>query len=64
MSVAKLKPCPFCGGKAEIVYRTNYSAHKFYRTECSECDARTASYEDEPGKGEAIERWSRRAGDE
>ena len=34
----KLKPCPFCGGEAEIVRTDNYGTFKFFAT-CLVCGA-------------------------
>ena len=61
----KLKPCPFCGGKAEIhncmefendtlalIYSGKSGVH------CSECHCATIPY---GSKDEAIEVWNRRA---
>lgn len=44
MSDTKLKPCPFCGGKAQIISReffddsTNELVVKFYGVRCIDCD--------------------------
>lgn len=44
MSDAKLKPCPFCGGEAQIISReffddsTNELVAKFYGVRCIDCD--------------------------
>ena len=60
--MAELKPCPFCGGKAEYIYEMPYNAVK-----CTKCEAfgKTIvdSYEQQDGKAEAIEAWNRRAED-
>lgn len=56
----ELKKCPFCGGKAEINFKEDYSAHRFYWVECSKCDARTSDFEDNPGKEKAISSWNHR----
>ena len=54
----KLKPCPFCGGAAELYAPEHYGAP---REVMCDCGARGAlSY----SKAEAIAAWNRRAGDE
>lgn len=58
----ELKPCPFCGGKAEIISEETYSGHNLFWVECIECDCRTSDYED--NEKEAIESWNRRVADE
>ena len=47
----ELKPCPFCGGEAEIVGYTIFWAT------CKECTAETKDFDT---KEEAIEAWNRR----
>ena len=47
MGDTELKPCPFCGGEAELLYRGNYAAHRFCREKCEEYDCWMASYKDE-----------------
>lgn len=58
--MAKLKPCPFCGGKARLVYSMPYNA-----VQCTKCktwgNTIVDSYEQADGKSEAIEAWNRRA---
>ena len=58
----ELKPCPFCGGDAEL----KNLERRFEPWECScnnpECDAIAAAYGSTPE--EAAENWNRRAGDE
>lgn len=58
----ELKPCPFCGGDAEL----KDLERQFDRWECScnnpDCDAIVATYGSTPE--EAAEKWNRRAGDE
>lgn len=61
MSNIEIKKCPFCGGKAEINFKEDYSTHRFYWVECCKCDARTSDFEDAPGKEEAVSSWNRRA---
>lgn len=62
----ELKPCPFCGGKANYYCEEldwadwgYISATKYYNTyvECEECGAGTASFDTEQ---QAIDAWNRR----
>ena len=50
----KLKPCPFCGGKAKLFEDKDY---QIYSATCTECDAGTNAYGIEQ---DAIEAWNRR----
>ena len=34
----KLKPCPFCGGKAEVLINEYSDSSKEYLVSCTECD--------------------------
>lgn len=60
--MAELKPCPFCGGEAELV---DYGLNARYKgVTCGECGARTRFFSPEIGIGgefAAIEAWNRRA---
>lgn len=65
MAMTELKPCPFCGGEAEI---TEY--HLSYEVECSACEATLATsfsiYADDDEKSsvrnELVKAWNRRDG--
>ena len=60
--MVKLKPCPFCGGKAKLKTFTmgTFKKRKFVYVECCVCGNRT--YVDrEPDSVE--EAWNRRAED-
>lgn len=52
MNNEELKPCPFCGGEAEIVMSGGDR-----RVECKKCGARSDWYDTE---AEAIAAWNRR----
>lgn len=40
--MSELKPCPFCGGRADFISGTlRESGFKFYRVFCSNCQSRT-----------------------
>lgn len=62
MMSEELKPCPFCGCKAEIISEGTCSGHNLIWVECVECNCRTSGYED--NEKEAIKRWNRRVADE
>ena len=57
----KLKPCPFCGGKAVVV--SNYNPERMlYAIQCHNhdgCDVLPITYESEDIRT-AIEAWNRR----
>ncbi len=50
----KLKPCPFCGGKAKLFEDKDY---QIYSVTCTECDAGTNAY---GIRQDAIEAWNGR----
>lgn len=50
----KLKPCPFCGGKAKLFEDKDY---QIYSVTCTECDAGTNRY---GIRRDAIEAWNGR----
>lgn len=50
----KLKPCPFCGGEAEMIF---WEAMKDARVRCKACDVSTHDYRTPE---EAIEAWNKR----
>lgn len=57
--VEEIKPCPFCGGKAEIDYlwyNRNYPGVR-----CNDCGAYVFAYNSEE---KAIEKWNKRANEE
>ena len=61
--MAELKPCPFCGGKAEVdtpTYWDGAKGRKTYAISCKSCRCRTPDY---MGLVGAIEAWNRRAED-
>lgn len=53
-----LKPCPFCGGEAEVFRGTTYGFHYLYEPRCIKCECALGVYETEE---QAIEAWNRRA---
>lgn len=56
MSEIKLKPCPFCGGEAEM-----FMLDDRYTVRCRSCFCGTGEYKD-PER--ASETWNRRADNE
>ena len=64
--MAELKPCPFCGGEAEIVPHRFYNERhgrfetQNYGVECSSCH--TSGWLWWETEQRAIEAWNRRAG--
>ena len=64
----ELKPCPFCGGEAEVVPHKVFSkaleAWKVdcYRVECKNCHA--SSYQFWGTEEQAVNAWNRRADNE
>ena len=59
-SSAQLKPCPFCGGKAELDgFDYDFYGGICYWAKCTNC--RAEINHPTPSKKEAIEEWNRRA---
>ncbi len=62
MAKYELKPCPFCGGKARLIY-----AYQMTAVKCQKCKVLGKPvldyYEQGDGKAEAIEFWNRWADD-
>lgn len=58
----ELKPCPFCGGEAEVIPLPSYNSNKCkYFVTCLCCGVETPRTS-RTGKN-AIERWNRRFDD-
>ena len=66
----ELKPCPFCGGPADLRSYTNAAGKKSWTVRCRNMCVVTCSRRDERGRWrptlrkEAIEIWNRREGSE
>ena len=64
MSEIKLKPCPFCGGKAELMKNAFWPSTDWWYAACSNLDCgilvQTA---DRLTPQEAAKLWNRRAGE-
>lgn len=62
--MSELKPCPFCGSEAELVY---YGLNGNFKViQCSVCGARTRMFNSDIIKrGEnVVEAWNKRAKDD
>lgn len=58
----KLKPCPFCGGDAEIAsVKSGIFRHAYYYVRCTMCGA-TSRVQETARKAERS--WNRRANDD
>ena len=57
-----LKPCPFCGGEADVIEHLFYEHDSLYGLQCKKCKAKTYLFYESEEK--AIEAWNRRAGEE
>ena len=64
-TMSELKPCPFCGGKAQRGFITHAYGHKMYFSECSNEDCliapTTIAYK---AKGADARAWNRRVDNE
>ena len=63
--MSELKPCPFCGGKAEIEHNEILTL-MFSYVVCRNCGAKTGEYRVNStysSDEKAIEAWNRRAGE-
>ena len=58
----KLKPCPFCGGKAEMLISEYEGSRKEYLAACTECDGMVERWRET--EKEAAEQWNRRVNNE
>jgi len=69
--MAELKPCPFCGGKANIRYGHDIDNNITYAVVCESCGtgifrAKAEEWEWDAynSPNEAAEEWNRRAGEQ
>lgn len=63
----ELKPCPFCGGEADVVKRTSITRHPVMRgrhiehhtyiVRCRTCQCQTAEHAEDTG---AVDAWNKR----
>ena len=62
MEMEQLKPCPFCGGKAQIFTddEMGYLGNNQYLVKCENCLCGTGHYNNPEC---AIEAWNKRAND-
>lgn len=64
MTMAELKPCPFCGGKAVLEH--DYDGRGYSYIRCCGCFIKGNRFSvkfDKASDDEAIEAWNRRASD-
>lgn len=63
MPEIELKPCPFCGGKAETSEQTTDKGNKFAFgwIGCQQCQCFINYINNYTGKTKAAEAWNRRA---
>lgn len=54
----ELKPCPFCGGEAEVIEIYLYGKVKGYMAHCNKCGCELKCY---TSKQNAKNSWNRRA---
>lgn len=66
MNEPELKPCPFCGGMAEILItsKNRIEEQKRGRAHLVRCKICRASSVAEFNENNAVERWNRRIADE
>lgn len=68
--IDKLKPCPFCGGNAEIITGVSRGvpANSYACVRCKDCDGGTRAFDDVEHNAEfiykAIQAWNRRTNNE
>lgn len=61
--MSELKPCPFCGGKADLLDYGLTGARKV--VQCSDCGAKTRAFDPKVKRGEnAIDAWNSRVCDD
>ena len=63
----KLKPCPFCGGEAELIHGTAYAEDYSSQVQCSKCGAKIKEIHravDYCADEKAAEAWNRRVNNE
>lgn len=58
MKKPELKPCPFCGGEAEVVSHISFFDQLFFGVKCLYCGIQTSQYYREPTP--AIKIWNTR----
>lgn len=60
--MTELKPCPFCGGEADISRWGGFLSQYYYIVQCKECVGMVMTKPSvNASEAEAIEAWNRRA---
>lgn len=59
--MTEIKPCPFCGGKAEVFQRVKHNGFNTYEIHCLNCGIGT---EESPLEEVTHRYWNRRADNE
>lgn len=59
--MTELKPCPFCGGEAELLENVPYCT---IRVQCKKCGIKTRVMPSNLGENYAASKWNRRVNDE
>lgn len=59
----ELKPCPFCGGEAQIKHLITAGVRTHSRVECTRCHVKTDFYVHQFGERNVIKVWNRRTND-
>ena len=62
IEMEKLKLCPFCRGKAEMLISEYEDSRKEYLATCTECDGMVERWRET--EKEAAEQWNRRVNNE
>ena len=62
LTLIDLKPCPFCGGQANVIEHRFHGLDSSYGLQCKKCKAETYQFYESEEK--AIKAWNRRAGEE
>ena len=55
-----LRPCPFCGGKADLKEVREGEDSITYYVACTKCDTVVGMHDAEPDSDRAMDKWQRR----
>ena len=56
----ELKPCPFCGGKVDLIPNINTAGKNLFNIYCVRCDYEFAHFCVDSSMKSLIEKWNRR----